>query len=284
MRTAVRAGSLAIAFLVAFLAPLADSRSAEITNGRFESGSLSGWTVFNTEPFSFPENPLAPGYSAAVGASSGYAPLQGSHSALLIAISYFNLIDHGLPCADDIWNALPLNGCTFPPISDPNTPAGGPALTNAFIDPLVGGHEGALIGQDFSARAGDRLSWEWELLRQRDSDPLFAMITNGITLVSLNVSSGGGSLISCPLDFVDPCSVSPVAPFDTPGPRSASLTVPQDGVWTAYFGVNQQDDNWFWTGMELDNVRLRRGVPEPSAIALLIIGLAGFAFAGRRKR
>jgi hypothetical protein len=68
-------------------------------------------------------------YAAAVGSSAGDSPLQGSYSALLIAISYF-----GLPttCAGDVRNANPNSGCAYPPIPDPNTPTGGPALTHTL--------------------------------------------------------------------------------------------------------------------------------------------------------
>lgn len=248
------------AMLAAFLCPIV-AAAAGITNGEFETGDLDGWTVFTFDPRS--ELTHSPpefwGYAAAVGAQTSYPPLAGAYSALLAAMDNRRIPD----CSIDPFNTT---CASYPPTGVPATPPGGPAL--AYPPFLTPSYNGAYIGQDFTAAAGDLLAWTWKWGGD-GMDKMFASLTDGEAI--FYIEGRALAWIYAEIEpatghFLDYQVTTGLAPGQT---WDAAFRIPSDGLWTIYFGIAQTGDNQGSSWMQLDNVR----VPEPAPAALLLAGL-----------
>ena len=213
---------------------------------------------------------------AYVAPTSSIPPLQGHQSALIVATSNWNVHNPyaGITCAEDMFNP---RSCPYPPPGmSSSLPTGGPALSHPLLQPSY--YVGS-IGQDFDARAGDQLLWEWQPfgpLWQGGGHP-FAQITNGNYVLSL-LSYGGSwfyeERTGGHWNYLGGGDIDDGLLWG-----GKSFAIPIDGRWTVYFGAVQHSDGYWTGGLQLDNVRLR--VPEPSALALQAIGfIVLFALAG----
>ena len=238
------------------------SSYAGITNGRFESGNLNGWSVFMFDryaEFGY-ATPDQWGYAAAVGTTSFGPPLEGAYSAMLAALDY-----GPRSCSYDVFSPR----CpSYPPTGVPSTPAGGPALAHPPY--MVSGYNGAYIGQDFTAAAGDVLAWTWEWGGD-GMDTMFAWLTDGVSGFYLQGRANGAFYAEIDVATGRYLTSNFSTGLLRDAPWDASFRIPTDGLWTIYFGVDQLGDNQGSSWMWLDNVR----VPEPATVGLLLVGLLG---------
>lgn len=183
-------------------------------------------------------------------AGSIYEPLAGAYSVALIAVSA--MPSPGTPdfCNFDVWNVA----CPQPL---PLEPTGGPALTYGSGPGPV--RRGGEIGQDLTVRSGDVLSWDWRLYGEAAIDSLwdygFFTASNGTTL--------------------------DIVPFPSLASGSGSYSFAEGGLWTVSFSLSQGSDNWYYSVVELDNIRLS-SVPEPASLWLALLGLAPLLALRRR--
>jgi hypothetical protein len=246
--------------------------AAPISNGDFEAGSLSGWTIQTAPPGSLDPSTLLPGgYAAALDSASGYEAIAGGHSAFFAVYSDFYSFDPsaypGL-CDFDAWNiACPQ------PVATPSEQTGGPALTR---QPYFAGIPS--IAQDVDASAGDILSWTWR--RYGEGDLVFASMTNGTTTILI----GTGAVSFVYVDTPSSRSFESFAPLLLGEVRRDFFVLPEDGLWTIAFGVAHRGDSWIWSGFSLDDVQLRRDMDEPPSLALICAAMGLLAYSAKRRR
>ena len=261
---------------------------ATITNGRFETGDFTGWTVGGNS-FGVSGDP----YHTITGTGFGLGPIQGTSSALVVSRSS----TVGLFSCNDPFGGGWAVQCPLPPgvAGLPNTVSGGTALTYPFVPPpclIACGPYESWIGQDIQGLAGDEIDLSLQYMTNEDRLGAFDDFAVFATRCSL-----GASCIFDPSMFVysnfvraDFANCPQVDPNSTStGFRFASaacdvrLTLPTDALWTLYIGAVQgYGDNIAASGILVDNVRQLRevvAVPNPSTLPLLLlgIGLAGLA-------
>jgi hypothetical protein len=219
-----------------------------VTNGDFESGSLSGWYSMGT---------FYPGQTAIVSGTSGsvgYYPMGGSYSALIVAVSNAPVPPYS--CLNDRWNLACPQPLPFA-ASGSLTP---PTYTN-WSGINVGGTaflRGAYIGQDVSVLAGETLTWNWipggEAAVNGGVDSARFFASNGFTEVFIQQSQ-----------------------------NLQSFTFPSAGLWSIYFGLGQNEDPRIYSTLELDSIKITP-VPEPATLGMFALGAAATLWAGRRKQ
>jgi len=269
---------------------------SDITNGRFETGDFSGWTIGGNPPFG------NGAYHTITGSGFGLGPIQGTSSALVV--SQGNTAGTG-DCDSPFsgWAAQ----CPLPPgvAGLPNAAPGGPALTYPFPEevpnPIGDGPYDAWIGQDIQGLTGDEIDLSLQYMTNEfglgGPDDLFVVATR------CGPSSGRfcsfdpdlfvysnfvrADFANCPQ--TDPNIVSTGFRLATMA-CDVRLTLPADALWTLYIGVIQGfGDNIGASGILVDNVRqLREVVPVSSSgtlpLLLLGLGLAGLSRSRQRKR
>ena len=161
-----------LALLTLSLCSIVSAGASGITNGTFEGGTLNGWTVFKFDRWvEFTHTtPELQGYAAAVGAIPPFLPLVGSYSAVLAATDYRPVAT--CPVYGLFYTACP----SYPPTGLPSTAIGGSPLAQPPY--ITSSYNGAYIGQDFTAAAGDLLTWTWKWGGD-GMDMMFAWLTNG---------------------------------------------------------------------------------------------------------
>jgi hypothetical protein len=256
------------AIAMAFFCAESAMAATPVQNGGFETGDFSSWTVLSTPA---PDGgSYSGGYAAVIPSVADYQPLQGQYSALLVAKSTaFNST-----CDADPWHVNCAN-----PIPFDSAPVGGPTLANSF-SASAAGYVGGLIGQDFYANAGDVLSWNWRFLGD-GTDTIFALLTDGQTRLGLNLRGDGSGW-----SYTDQ-QMQQLNPDGQGWPSTQSFSIPNQGLWTAYFGVGQQADTFFGSGLLLDSVSVQRiapAVPEPETYAMWGLGSILMLAALRRRR
>lgn len=257
-----------------------------ITNGRFETGDFSGWTVGGS----------VGQYHAITGAGFGLGPIQGTSSALMVSRS----VTEGSGGCGDPFNGWAA-GCPLPAgvAGLPIAPLGGPALAYPFPTPSSAGPFYAWIGQDIQGRAGDEIDLSLQYMTNEialDAYDDFAVSATRCPVVgpcildpNMNVYSNfvRADFSNCPQ--TDSNTVSTGFRLAT-APCDVRLTLPVDALWTLYIAVIQGfGDNLEASGILVDNVRQLRevvAVPIPGTLPLLLlgIGLAGFARSRQRSR
>lgn len=215
---------------------LTSAGAAQIENGGFEQPNLAGWTVHISDTWADDSVPRPLAY---VAPTTNVPPLQGHQSALIVATSNWNVHNPyvGITCAEDMFNP---RFCPYPPPGmSSSLPTGGPALSHPLLQPSY--YVGS-IGQDFDARAGDQLVWEWQPfgpLWQGGGHP-FAQITNGNYVLSL-LSYGGSwfyeERTGGHWNFIGGGDIDDGLLWG-----SKSFAIPIDGRWTVYFGAVQHSD------------------------------------------
>jgi hypothetical protein len=243
-----------------------------ITNGQFEGGTLNGWTVFKfdnrVELTNTPPELL--GYAAVVSAVPPFLPLVGSYSAVLAATDY-------RPITNCPGYGLFYTSCaSYPPTGVPSAPIGGPALAQPPF--MSGSYNGAYIGQDFTAAAGDLLTWKWKWGGD-GLDMMFAWLTNGTVGFYLEGRAFADLYAEFDLVTGQRSNTAPVIGLLPGQTRDEFFRLPTNGLWTVYFGIAQTGDNMGPSWMQLDDVRVR----EPLPVSLLLVGALALAV-GRRSR
>jgi PEP-CTERM motif len=187
-----------------------------VTNGDFESGSLTGWWGVRTAIVS------------PTSGSVGYYPMSGNHSALIVAMSSAPVPPY--TCANDKWNVA----CPQPlPFATALGPV--PTYTDGFgvSVGLSVFHYGSFIGQDVNVLAGETISWNWipggEAAPNGNVDSARFFATNGSPSSEVLIQQNQNLL---------------------------SYTFPSAGTWSIYFGLNQSEDPRIYSTLELDSVKI----------------------------
>ena len=129
--------------------------------------------------------------------------------------------------------------------------------------------EGSAISQTITGNAGDILSFDWNFLTN-EGTPTSTSI-NDFSFWSLVNIQGGTVLASTQFPTF---SSSPSVFNEETGFNTVSYELPSSGSFLLGFGVMDVGDTIVDSGLLIDNVTIT-GVPEPTSLALLGIGLAG---------
>ena len=228
---------------------LAGSAHAQVANGGFETGNLTGWVSSGfTAVEQSKVNPTSDGHYA----SFQINPTQGTYLALA-GTDHFGGITPNPATTAALETFLSLPGGTLNTIANPDT---------AF--------EGSAFKQTFHASAGDIVSFDWDFATSETSAPInndFGFYTLNGTAIKLADTNSTLSAI--------PGSLT--APYDQhTGFSTRTFMIPTNGSYTLGFGaVNANDDN-ISSALLVDNVHIGAGggggtpaVPEPGSVALL---------------
>lgn len=233
------------------IALLAAGHASALTNGYFESGTLNGW--YSQGYFGFGSAPG--GTTAVLNASSGYTPISGNYSALIVAVSG-QPVNASHTCAQDIWNA----NCPLPAAF---TPSAAPLPTYISQDIAVPFMRGGFIAQDITVAAGDTLHWATQRLGEVAGsapgvDLAYFVASNGVTTQRVDLRTATDSFVFT-----------------------------QGGLWSIYFGVGQTEDPFQWSALKVDAIALEPAfaatVPEPASWSMMAVALAGLAVFGRKR-
>ncbi len=250
MRTSPRF-RLAVTIALAYLTGLSGTVQGVdlITNGGFESGSFSGWTVaVESSATSYDNNVTAPVSNFYIQGNSGTTPVSGLTTLGPATGSYFALAD--------------------------STTAGGNVLIQNFTVPL------GTIALNLSF---DMFTYDWydngatgTSLNYLD-DPNQHVRVDLLKITSTDFSTSASDVIFNIFDGLQPNTDPPTWQNYT---QDLMAYVTPGSTYRLRFGAV---DNQFVLNMGIDNVSLNANVvPEPSSIVLS--GLATLAIFARRRR
>lgn len=175
------------------------STNPTLLNGGFETGNLTGWTTL--------------GESSIQTSAFGSSPTEGRFEALLST--------GGTTFADSILEEfIGLNSGSLDNIANQNTE----------IPLKFDSTEGSAIRQTFTAKAGDILSFDWNLLHNFDIPEVPALF-NDFAFVSINSVSALAKATS-------PLLMTSMTPFsEETGFQTFSYTIPTTGQYSLGIGV-----------------------------------------------
>ena len=238
-----------ILLIFTFFVSVSKPAFATVSNGDFETGTLSGWGIFGDARVVGP----------AFGTGSG-----GAFSALITSHDVFSGSDFSL----ELFLGL------APGTLDALVAATSPALDGAF--------QGSVIRQTVTVAAGDTMSFDANFLTNEFVPSGFyndaAFVTFDETALLLN--AGGTGSISA--SFVP--SASPFA--NETGFLHFSRTFHTAGTHVLGFGVVDVGDEMFDSALLIDNVRVTPGgivVAEPVPAAVFGAGLVGLGLFRRSR-
>lgn len=241
--------------------------AVQFDNRSFEQGSLNGWEYIGD-------------VSVQEAAAFGVTPVHGPHAALLTNSGLGNSTgSYGSTRGVSPQSFLAWLGY---PVPNPTPPVG----------PLAGIEGNSGLRQSVNLRAGDVVSFDWNIFGDGHFDRPFAWFypaadphSGGIytTLDAPYVYTNDMTpwLGKClnPNEYV----TDPNCAYST-GWQSFSVVAPADGDYVLVFGIfNQMDPAWL-SALWLDDFKISR-VPEPGTLALLglSLGLASIAVARRTR-
>lgn len=144
----------------------------------------------------------------------------------------------------------------------------------------LGPTNGSAFRITFDALAGDQLLFDWNFIT-REALPLEPLYTDfgwsdlAFEGTSLDTSSLGDANTG---PFFDTGNNN----YDQTGWQTATIVLPSSGTYTLTLGVMDVQDTLTDSFMVFDWVRLSRA-PEPGTAPLLMLGLLGLAWHGRRR-
>lgn len=150
-------------------------------------------------------------------------------------------------------------------------------LTPGALDPDlnngIAAYEGSALQQSFSAAAGDKLSFQWQLFSNEGqggmADYAFIVIDGQkIDLATATAANTASGVFGFAYES---------------GVASYTHTFGQAGQHTLAFGVADVNDYNVTTALAVSNVQVT-AVPEPEQYALLLAGLGLVGAAARRRR
>ncbi len=266
MRTPHRHVARAVCLSLALGLGLPGLASAMITNGSFETGDLSGWSRrgdVSVVDGSFGTTPSDGGFQILLSTVN-----TGVNSGLEPDVSYSGFDARTLNNGFERWMRLPtgvING-----------------ILRAGDQP---GTEGSAIRQNFTANAGEVLQFDWNFVTDETTiNPSyddFAVVTvredlGGNTYQDVSTSvlvnqaaalyQGGGS-------------GTPLA--DETGYSTFQLTLPTTANYVLSVAIFDAQDQLVPSVLLVDNTRLV--APEPDTFVLLVLGLVGLTWFGRRR-
>ena len=241
---------------------LTGTAHAQIINGSFETGNLTGWISSGyTAVEKSTAGPTADGHYA----SFQITPTAGTFLALA-GTDHFGGVTPNPSSAAKLETFLGLTNGTLNTIANPDSAI-----------------EGSAFKQTFNATAGQILSFDWNFATSETTAP----INNDYGFYTLNgtafkLADTNSSLSSIPGGLS--------APYDQDtGFATRTITIPTNGAYTLGFGAVNVNDNSISSAILVDNVTLSSGgtpnVPEPGSVALLVgAGITGLLLKRKTKQ
>ncbi|HEY9692792.1 MAG TPA: PEP-CTERM sorting domain-containing protein [Oculatellaceae cyanobacterium] len=236
------------------------STNSKLINGGFEQGDFSGWATLGETNIDNQQS------------NFGSGPTEGNFQALLsTADGSFNnsILEEFLGLGQGALDAL------LPIPLPPRTAISQPP-------------QGSAIQQKFAAKAGQRLTFDWNFLTNEVAGTDLGAALPDFSFVSINSEANSISK----LNFLGLAAVfdptnNPFKPtattfFQETGFNTFSYKIPTDGIYSLGIGVSNKFDNDVDSALLVDNVQV---VPEPSSLlSLLGFGVLGAGSLLKRKQ
>jgi len=262
-----------LASIVLFAITFAPARATPLLNGGFETGDLSGWSASHSACF-VPDCTL---YDGVVDGLPFIAPTEGNYMAMLSTPANEgqpggapSFAPNGLPPSANTQGANQADSPIIPYMSFTTIPGLSAPATQVW--------------QTFSVDQPGVIQLDWNLLTNDwCCDFAYVTVFSGAVpdrpyTAPIDVLYSRDATIGPSSDSLYPITVSGTYYRQT-GWQTFTGELPMAGVYTLVLGVNQEADSFQGTALLADNVRI---LAEPSAVALVAIGLAGLVLARRR--
>jgi PEP-CTERM motif len=214
-------------------------------NADFESGSFFGWTTL--------------GNATIETSAFGSGPSSGVFQASLRTVDFPLPNPSGVASRDTVEAFLGL-----------------PAGTLQSLPPTELVLHGSAIKQSFSANAGDILTVDWNFVTDTPFSPPFSGF-NDFSIITLNTDE------TVLADALAPSVASSTVHLRETGFQTSTFIIPTTGTITLGFGVFEVGGAAFQSRLLVDNVAVVSAVPEPSSLALIVMGMSGFLTVVRRR-